>query len=466
MLLEGVSEDKANRYFILVFLFGVALRLLELNTMTYSDEGMYVYMAKLVYGGYRPYEDFFMSQPPLYHYLTSVVFAFFGVGLVQAKIVPILFSILSIPLVYVIARRFYGLRYGLLAALLFALSPGVVANTRNAVLYSELVFFSLLASYLFLQGLESRSRWSLFFSGVFIGLATFSRLFGLSLLVFVLITLFVARRKEFAGFFATILLGFVIVSSIFVAYFYSPSFIYQVFVHHAFFQSLSLAEKVNVFFENVFIYYSLILASAIAGLFLVLRKRDKTPSDYYFAVYFLLSIAFFFTLKYYKWINLYMYFAFASPAMAVLGGRVAVFLKERHSILLVLVVFNLMLLPNHAILLSDLKWDSNLRLALDYTMQNTRSGDKIAGSSSSTPYIAFLSDRSIPPDLVEYSIYRSQVGEPRQAEEFSNSSKDIVLFFLLADDSAYNISAKDLSNRSFLKDAEIGNIVAFRRTYP
>ncbi|MFH1125995.1 MAG: glycosyltransferase family 39 protein [Candidatus Altiarchaeota archaeon] len=463
LIAEWIEEVDIGKYFTYVFLFGVALRLLTLNTATFSDEGMYIYMAKLINYGYRPYEDFFMSQTPIYHYLTAAVFRFFGVGMIQAKIIPVIFSILSMPIVYFATKRLYGSKPALLSMLLFVSSPGVVANTQTAVLYSELIFFSLAASYLFVEGVERESRWLLFLSGLSIGLAMFSRLFGAMLLPLVFIALILSRRKDMLRFFVPILLGFLLVFIPLFAFFYSTSFIYQVFIHHALFPSISFFEKLSIFFREVSPYYIVILVCGLFGFAKVLWSREKKTGEYYFFFYFLLSFAAFFMLKYLKWSNLFMYFSFASPAMAILSGRVMSSLKKEYVMIYIVILLNMTLIPQYVFVEQSLKIDSEINTLVEYTLENTNQGDVISGSGVIASYIAFKSNRTLPLDLVEYSSYRAYLKEPRQLNALSQHSNDIRYFYFAVNDTIEDPYLESLLNTSFEKELETESIDVYGR---
>jgi len=463
-LFGGVTEANAWRLFLLLFLFGVFLRLLAFNTLTPTDEPMYAYMAKLVYSGYRPYVDFFMSQPPLYPYMTSFVFRLFGVGVIQCKILPLLSSILSIPLLYVLVKRFYAAPPALFSVFLFSVSPGVVENTRSAVLYSELVFLSLFSAYLFLRGLDVGSRRLLFFSGACMAFAVFFRLFGVLLLVFVFVTLFFVRRKSFFRHFAPVLFGFAVVSCPLFCFFYSDAFVYQVFVHHSIFPSFGFVEKLDVFFAKASLAYPLLLSCGLVGLLLTLRQKVKSASDHYFTAYLTVSLACFFALKYTSWVNLYMYVSFVSPALAVLSSKLLRHLDRRYLAFYILFFVNLVLLTHYLMFLNDVRWTSSLDSAVEYTLLNTRDGDVIAGSSAVAPAVAFQTGRLLPKDLVEYSRYRFSLGEPRQAEAVSSVSGDIKLVFLLSSDSVEDGYLACLVGDGFVEYMDAGSIRVFRRT--
>jgi 4-amino-4-deoxy-L-arabinose transferase-like glycosyltransferase len=97
-------------------------------------------------------------HPPLHYYLLHFVFALFGYGVVQARVVSLIFGTLSIFVLYLLAKYLFNAGTGLLSALLLAVSQLGVAYSQEARNYSQLLFLSITATYLFIVALRERRR--------------------------------------------------------------------------------------------------------------------------------------------------------------------------------------------------------------------------------------------------------------------------------------------------------------------
>lgn len=70
-----------------------------------------------------------------------------------------LVGILSIPFMFLLARRLFGLQTAYVAAVLLAFSPYHIYYSQDANYYSEMIFFSLLTYYLLFTFFERRTLW-------------------------------------------------------------------------------------------------------------------------------------------------------------------------------------------------------------------------------------------------------------------------------------------------------------------
>lgn len=98
------------------------------------------------------------TQPPLYFVLLYGFLKLAGDSDFAAKFLSAFFSVLTVPVLAAAGRRLGGGRVGLLAALLAALSPLYVWYAQEVRMYTLLVFFSAVASYLGLRSAEELRR--------------------------------------------------------------------------------------------------------------------------------------------------------------------------------------------------------------------------------------------------------------------------------------------------------------------
>jgi 4-amino-4-deoxy-L-arabinose transferase-like glycosyltransferase len=97
------------------------------------------------------------GQNVLYSYLTIPWISLLGLNEVSVRIVSLLFGILTLPLLYVTAKRLYGRSVALVSTWLLAILPWHVMLSRWGLESNLLPFLLLLGSYTVTQWLLSRS---------------------------------------------------------------------------------------------------------------------------------------------------------------------------------------------------------------------------------------------------------------------------------------------------------------------
>ncbi len=113
------------------------------------------------------------DQEPLYHYLTDLAYRFLGVGPLSTRLMPLISSLLSIILVYCIAKEFFNQKIALISAFFlsinhffirFMLEPDMVAG-----------FFALLSTFLFIKWIKKRKGLMLYSSALALGLGLMNK---------------------------------------------------------------------------------------------------------------------------------------------------------------------------------------------------------------------------------------------------------------------------------------------------
>jgi 4-amino-4-deoxy-L-arabinose transferase-like glycosyltransferase len=96
-----------------------------------------------------------VDKPPLGLWLQAISAYFFGVNTLGVLLPQLISGILSVILLYYLVRRLFGPAAGLLAGLVLAITPVVIATDRNNTIDSTLIFVLLLAAWAFLKSAES-----------------------------------------------------------------------------------------------------------------------------------------------------------------------------------------------------------------------------------------------------------------------------------------------------------------------
>lgn len=146
--------------------------------------------------GYMLYGGPTAIRGPGYPYLLGAVYAVFGNGIAAGRWLGALLGALSVLLLYAIAKRVWGRRIALLAALLAAVFPSLVLLSRDLVSESLFIALELGAVLCVLEFRRSGRllRWAVG-GGALCGLAALTRNTGFVLIVPVALGVWIARPR-------------------------------------------------------------------------------------------------------------------------------------------------------------------------------------------------------------------------------------------------------------------------------
>lgn len=147
------------------------------------DEGAYAIGARAMLGGYLPYRDFILIHPPLYNILLAGAYQLLGYDFLLGRFLSIACSVGCVAVLYLLGRRLYDSRAGIVAAAFFACSGMVVYLGRRGVQDSLGLLLVLLGVLLALRYLETTNKKHLFFSGLLFGLAVATKYLFLPLVL-------------------------------------------------------------------------------------------------------------------------------------------------------------------------------------------------------------------------------------------------------------------------------------------
>jgi len=116
--------------------------------------------------------------PPLYTQLLHAVSKSVGESEGNSRGVSIFFSLLSVLAVFLIGRRIYGIRAGLVAAALLAFCPLFIVPGRNIQPDSTFIAFMLLGALSYMNFSEKGGTGRLVLTGLMLGAAMLSKQFG------------------------------------------------------------------------------------------------------------------------------------------------------------------------------------------------------------------------------------------------------------------------------------------------
>ena len=145
-----------------IAVLAAGLRLLNLGALGYANH----YYTAAVQSMLQSWHNFFylaaepggavsVDKPPLGLWLQAASAAIFGVNGFAVLLPQIAAGVLSVIVLYILVKRWFGPAAGLLAALALAVSPVAVAVDRNNTIDSTLVLALLLAAWAFIKAAES-----------------------------------------------------------------------------------------------------------------------------------------------------------------------------------------------------------------------------------------------------------------------------------------------------------------------
>lgn len=142
-----------NWTIVITLIVAAFLRLWNIDYIGFnSDEAVYAGQAATL-AGYREYANHFSlvrAHPLLFQFFVSIIYRF-TISDVAARVVSVIFGLLTVYLVYKLGETLFNKRVGLLASLFLGLLPYHVIVSRQALLEPTLTFFFTLTIYLFLK---------------------------------------------------------------------------------------------------------------------------------------------------------------------------------------------------------------------------------------------------------------------------------------------------------------------------
>jgi len=108
---------------------------------------------------------------PIYYYFMAPFLWLFNYNPVGPAVMVALFGIATVWLIYIVGKDFFNAKVGLVAALIYAISPLVITYSRSSWNPNPLPFFSLLTLYLVYKALKKNSLKLLFIAGILFGIA-------------------------------------------------------------------------------------------------------------------------------------------------------------------------------------------------------------------------------------------------------------------------------------------------------
>jgi 4-amino-4-deoxy-L-arabinose transferase-like glycosyltransferase len=375
-----MQHIKINAILFFAIAFYLLIRVLCI-TPVFSDETIYINMAKALKEGLLPYRDFFFAHPPI-QLLLLFPFATFG-NFVLVKIFISIVGMTCIFLVFLISKELFDEKSALVSSIAFLIFPGFLIFGNLAMGSFETLFFFLLSFYCIL-------RKKIVFSCIFLTLAIFTRYLALLLIPFLFIYILKFQRKDLKRF--SFLSIFLIFFAFLLLYFLFGFSLIKFTILYQFQTNIEIAAQLS---SLIWQYLSLGFFTFFISLFCLAFSYFKKDSKLFlFSSYPLFQdMAILLILRQ----VVYHYFVLSLPFIFIAFGRV--FSKSKLlmtktfllAILLLCITSNLKSVSYYFDKTKNLIFDE----LLDYTLKFTKESDLIFGEPISTNYISFVTNRKI-----------------------------------------------------------------------
>ncbi len=234
-LINWLKSNPEKILIALILLLASFLRLYRIaDYMTFlGDEGRDVLVVYNILHGHltllgptASVGGFFLG--PIYYYFMAPFLWLFNYNPVGPAVMVALIGILTVFLVYKVGSELFNKEVGLIASLIYAISPLVIAYSRSSWNPNPLPFFSLLTLYVIYKGVNGNKIRLFFLSGFLLGIALQLHYLATFLGVIVAVYIFVTRiffrtnftktLKRLAKDYIAIFIGFLIGWSPFLAF--------------------------------------------------------------------------------------------------------------------------------------------------------------------------------------------------------------------------------------------------------
>ncbi len=173
---------------VLIICIGLSLRLYNLDadpdiridgdTGIFTDEGLYSLSARnlALFGKFNPNHESRVLEAvdsPIYTYTEYLSFILFGVTIKAMRFPSVIFGMLTVIGSYYLIRKIFGPLEGLLALLFLSINYLFIQFNRLALLETLMIFLYLMSLYFYL--VKGETRWGLFLSGIFAGIALITK---------------------------------------------------------------------------------------------------------------------------------------------------------------------------------------------------------------------------------------------------------------------------------------------------
>ncbi len=219
MLINGLKNILSNKYFLFILIFYIIFSGLLLNTdlPVFDEEPYYFLLSKSIFSGegynniFYPHNPPNVEYPPFYPLLISLVLMFFPQGILELRIISVLFGVGSLVVMWFLffnnLQTTYNnksqkpiLNYYWILLFFIGTNPFFLSYSVRIIAEKCYLFFSLITIFLLEKYISKSNSNKLYFwmGGATLILAFYTKTLGLSLVMAILLYFFIKKRyKDF-----------------------------------------------------------------------------------------------------------------------------------------------------------------------------------------------------------------------------------------------------------------------------
>lgn len=203
--MKKLKLTKENIALIAILILSAILNFTNLNIEKYSNE----YYAAGVKSMLKSFKNFFfvsfdpsgfvtIDKPPVGFWTQAISAKIFGFNYWSILLPQAIAGVVSVWILYIIVKRYFGTMAGLISALFLAVTPIFVAASRNNTIDNQLVMVLLIASYFLFKAIDSGKLKPLILSLVFVGIGFNIKMLQAYLIIpAIYLTYFIASNIKF-----------------------------------------------------------------------------------------------------------------------------------------------------------------------------------------------------------------------------------------------------------------------------
>lgn len=221
-IFKWIKENKQEFLLLLLILFiGAFFRLYQIrgHATFLGDEGRDAIIIKRMIVDHKftllgptiSFGNLYLG--PVYYYFMIIPLWLTGLDPVGPAMMVGLFGLTTIFLVWLTGKEFFGSKVGLIASLLYAVSPLVITHTRSSWNPNPMPFFSLLAIYGLYKAVKDKEGKWLALVGACLGVAIQLHYIAFVLIISVILMLIIFRPKIYFRWYLVGILAFLVAVS-------------------------------------------------------------------------------------------------------------------------------------------------------------------------------------------------------------------------------------------------------------
>jgi 4-amino-4-deoxy-L-arabinose transferase-like glycosyltransferase len=156
-IVDFLFSNDPKKYLLFIVILAAILRFIVISDVgMLADEAVHgVHAINMIHAGVINSQN----ESPVWFYLTDISYRIFGVNAFGARFLSFFFGIFTVVLLYLVGKKLFSEKVGLIAAFLLAISE---YHIRYGVIVMDeaMFFFVLLSFYLFVKVLEDKKRLS------------------------------------------------------------------------------------------------------------------------------------------------------------------------------------------------------------------------------------------------------------------------------------------------------------------